>query len=906
MSSNIDIDNASAAGQRDNTSSEGLTFGIELEFVALIPKKIAEKHKNVPNYVRNLLSKARVARPCDNPKCKKKEHKFFLPVQGDIQEVYSYDLWNVDVDGSVHLENAEDDYDHSISTSGSMELISRVQKFEGSSLCPKGQTYPCDNTRVLEWTWREEIKAFTDVLGRAFTKDGYRALVNGRTGFHVHLGQGPKGLPLPAVRGLTGTMLALERCFDSVLPTNRISGDNNHSSYPLPGLDIDGFHALYKPGEVIANQDFDIWNCRAISCAMFHHVRWEIGKTVQGFNNSSATTVDSSYSITSDDVTSIEESLSSFNVPAWLEYIKSKPTVDEVKDVTGTHAKNVALNCRGLGEFPTDNKPTAECRLGAGTLDYTEISAWVDFLGNLTLWTEQTDKDELFDYLVQSWRDPAYTICDLAHKVNASGSTIDLFSYMLSTHPWVRNLYAQDRFDKHTSLVHNPADKLNAVTVIVERNRLAVSGRLAVDEKIRWKLESGRYGQMPTSFLEAQPNNGDLMRPEAKFLHLNEGTENGWVKFMQDYYEKRFGLKVTLRENSPPSNSKPEETEKPMWDKWAPEPEDGEKPEVEAKPEGGEKPKDDAEVSGDEASVHEGAIEESRGSPIEWASSNGDKDDEAESKTPGGPPPKAPEAPEYEPQTPENSPPKAPTAPEAESPEAPETEDVESEAAESEASKPDSFDLPESKSPEVPESRSPVAPEFEADSDSTESEASKPEPSEAAGSPIKEQSSEAEEAPEFVEYEDDQNDKFESAATSPIKEESSEAQEAQDKSVETESEYDSDGFYGIHPALATAYNEIPGQHLSHLESTVLNMPDLPLPPSPCMAAFHELQHDTCERLHNNFFHKVTPETIAAADSKDDAGRLLAEYVEAEKQMHVLRTCLMEKGAAIRRSAAKKE
>ncbi|TIA76895.1 hypothetical protein D6C76_05280 [Aureobasidium pullulans] len=56
MSSNIDIDNASAAGQRDNTPSEGLTFGIELEFVALIPKKTAEKHENVPNYVRNLLS----------------------------------------------------------------------------------------------------------------------------------------------------------------------------------------------------------------------------------------------------------------------------------------------------------------------------------------------------------------------------------------------------------------------------------------------------------------------------------------------------------------------------------------------------------------------------------------------------------------------------------------------------------------------------------------------------------------------------------------------------------------------------------------------------------------------------------------------------------------------------------
>ena len=52
------------------------------------------------------------------------------------------------------------------------------------------------------------------------------------------------------------------------------------------------------------------------------------------------------------------------------------------------------------------------------------------------------------------------------------------------------------------------------------------------------------------------------MRPEAKFLHLNENSENGWVKFMQDYYKKECGLKVTLRENSPPSNSKPEETEK--------------------------------------------------------------------------------------------------------------------------------------------------------------------------------------------------------------------------------------------------------------------------------------------------------------------------------------------------------
>lgn len=79
MSSNIDIDNASAAGQRDNTPSEGLTFGIELEFVALIPKKIAEKHENVPNYVRNLLSKARVARPCDNLNARRKSTNSSYP-----------------------------------------------------------------------------------------------------------------------------------------------------------------------------------------------------------------------------------------------------------------------------------------------------------------------------------------------------------------------------------------------------------------------------------------------------------------------------------------------------------------------------------------------------------------------------------------------------------------------------------------------------------------------------------------------------------------------------------------------------------------------------------------------------------------------------------------------------------
>lgn len=118
------------------------------------------------------------------------------------------------------------------------------------------------------------------------------------------------------------------------------------------------------------------------------------------------------------------------------------------------------------------------------------------------------------------------------------------------------------------------------------------------------------------------------------------------------------------------------------------------------------------------------------------------------------------------------------------------------------------------------------------------------------------------------------------------------------KSPVNESEIDF-GFYGIHTALASAYNSIPGQHLDHLEQTVISMPALPSPTLPDMAAFEELKADTTTRIANAFLNPDMIAALAAAETKDEVARMLAGAVEADKQLHVLESCVAERALAQR-------
>ncbi|KAG9565310.1 hypothetical protein KCU77_g12777, partial [Aureobasidium melanogenum] len=135
---------------------------------------------------------------------------------------------------------------------------------------------------------------------------------------------------------------------------------------------------------------------------------------------------------------------------------------------------------------------------------------------------------------------------------------------------------------------------------------------------------------------------------------------------------------------------------------------------------------------------------------------------------------------------------------------------------------------------------------------------------------------------------DESADKSAEPAKSPVKDVTPD---------ESEDDFNDEGWYGLHPGLALAYNNIPGQHLTHLEETVLGMPALPSPTTPNMLDFEDLKTDTITRIHDAFFSAVTIESLAAAESKDEVENIIARAVETQKQMHVLKSVVQEKAIA---------
>ncbi|KAG9882111.1 hypothetical protein KCU94_g19521, partial [Aureobasidium melanogenum] len=338
-------------------------------------------------------------------------------------------------------------------------------------------------------------------------------------------------------------------------------------------------------------------------------------------------------------------------------------------------------------------------------------------------------KENVFSYLLESWSDAEYNICTLARDVGASESTIRQYAFVL------HNDYAQRRFEKYTSSPLTFTDNLENLNRANEEQRRKLFSRKNVDEKIRWKLESGRYGPLLTSVLEAQPDSEVFSRPEARFLHYNEESQKAWAEFLKNYYRVERNLDLTSKESVDGSGASSSGSS-------------------DSSPDGGAKITRDS----DNESVAAGA---------------GDGDSE---------------------------------------------------------------------------------------------------------------SSSSDESDESSEPDDESAD----PAKSPVKDLTPD---------QTEDDLNDEGWYGLHPVLALAYNDIPGQHLTHLEETVLGMPALPSPTTPNMLDFEDLKTDTIARIHDAFFSAVTLESLAAAESKDEVENIIARTVETQKQMHVLKSVAQEKAIA---------
>lgn len=590
--------NDKATGLRTNIENVDLTFGVELECIGFTP---SSSSKSATQLCSEILQQ-KVLLPCKH-KCERGVHEWYLPVREEVVaeksiSTSSFSAWEIQRDTSIRLNDQEQEavdrtaynngaaYSEPDSEFEDIELVSRVLSFDQPTPCPRGQVYPCTK-EPFEWQWREEIIAILEALQKGFSKPGYRIMVNGSTGLHVHLGHGPQGFRLDTVEGIVGGFVALERCLDSIMPVNRILG--HMDSKLLYGVYSDDLST-----EALTH-DFSHQNLQAMSDAMCRHVNtlidaqfeesapagWGLDSAVQeqtsasqDMDSKSIWGTDSGWEkvITPDwlDATqgtaakgswldapqkafvdewdgtiptcpvdpakasqNIKNLLLSYNIPAWLQMIKDMETLQEIKALGDLHRSSV--NLENLHEpDPNVTKNTVEIRVHAGSLDAVQITSWIDLLGSLAHHIESTPSDEWFQYLNTIWAQPKYTLVDLCHRINATEDTVHHYTNVLLTPD-----YAERRCARYTSGAHNPPDSLNTLTHCIEANRLVLSSTHAVLDCMTQKLASGLYGQFPLAFLRHYIPEASLHKHIAGGLDIEACQEAHLAKAWK-YHGERF------------------------------------------------------------------------------------------------------------------------------------------------------------------------------------------------------------------------------------------------------------------------------------------------------------------------------------------------------------------------------
>ncbi|KAK6005871.1 hypothetical protein QM012_007513 [Aureobasidium pullulans] len=455
-----------AAGQP--SIMENMTFGIEFEFLCYTPR-----NKGPRSHLSQALKKP-VVLPCT--RCGQ-NHSWMLPTEGVLDYfVAPFTTWTLHRDTTVKPSDDEKAHVPEGSVFYNMELVSRTLNFSKSTPDPIGQRYPC-NGELFEWDSYTEISTFMGRVHEAFSDDGFCCSNNKSTGLHIHFGNGKYQPPIKSSLGMFGVFAALERQFDQISPASRIPALSFDG--PTPG--IPGSVPEYK-------RQVSDW-VGAGSRAFLESMRLAIKTAIKDDPELNRST--------------ITEELQNCNVPAWLDtilkfeqvetFFSAWPKDDSTGEVLGR--RSMAINLQNLTS--SVGKSTVEVRAAPGSLDFSEIWAWLQFMGKLMLWLATPGIDHIA-IITKIWADPNSTVVDLLKKIGASQTIIHFYTDRLSA-DWAERQHA-----RLTSTI-KADDPFKSFLTAIENNRLADYRRVTVDTKILQKLEGGYYGQITNALFKTLP-----------------------------------------------------------------------------------------------------------------------------------------------------------------------------------------------------------------------------------------------------------------------------------------------------------------------------------------------------------------------------------------------------------------
>jgi len=454
-----------------NTTSGKSTFGVELEFLAAVD----DNHHCTPHHAVYEVLQEPVSVPCPF-NCEEGEHILRLPVDDRPPSFWEfnqnknpYNAWVVGRDCSVKLNADERQLLPDSHLISDIEIPSRILDFNNPSPCPHGQFYPC-NGEPLMWNWQDEISAIINTLKTKCNRPGWRVFVNGTCGLHVHIGREKFGFNLDTTKNVMAMFTAFERCFDAILPVDRICGyENDHA--PLPSLQLT---PSARSSTIPWSESPGIKYSLPHSARQYEHLGHDLMNAYE-----------------SADFLTWNTLVRNPNIPYWLHLLYNTESITALGEYSTSHISWVNLQHLVY----KDSKPTIEIRLHPGSLEADEIISWIDFLCNLFFYAESTPTDSVSATLEANFANPNYTILDICRLVNASPATIAHYTSFLS------GTYHTARASNTLAL--QPTDVVTPLHTSVLSTRSNQHSLPATSSRILSKLISGRYGQFPTSFLNS-------------------------------------------------------------------------------------------------------------------------------------------------------------------------------------------------------------------------------------------------------------------------------------------------------------------------------------------------------------------------------------------------------------------
>lgn len=190
--------------------TERMTFGIELECIAVYPQDLFENDERNPHGD----AIAALSLACLDRGIKSTGHEDENYDEESDPDFYTpYAKWSFKNEGGLRLSEKEREAvpTHPDYMIQSLEVCSRLLSFESDD-------------------WKQELKTVLEAFGELSTR-GARFVTNATTGFHIHIGFGSEIMPLRTAKSVLELCTGFEDRLDALYSTSRID-ENAATRFP--------------------------------------------------------------------------------------------------------------------------------------------------------------------------------------------------------------------------------------------------------------------------------------------------------------------------------------------------------------------------------------------------------------------------------------------------------------------------------------------------------------------------------------------------------------------------------------------------------------------------------------------------------------------------------------------------